>query len=362
MVRFGSKPLETAFHKHFGAIFCFHYHEVLKFILKVRPCLTWRDVQHIIVFTARHTKGSGKPRNVRSWIRNKAGLHHSTQYGFGLLDAWRLVNAAKIWENSPILTSFNPQTIGYNEKIRPGAEALSLPAVISQRDAEMHRLNSLEHVQVTLTIEHGKRGDIEVSIVCPSGTESLVGPNRDKDDSDLGFKDWTFSTVRCWGESPVGTFYLIIRDRGQLGIANPGILRYWKLTIYGSEWTPENVQERRQKVEESYSGKWLDPAANFSLHCPPGEDLLFEITSAMSDRTLKLLALMSGLFVFWSIYYSLEMAFCTNDEKVTFEPDETAFMDSDSLGSNNQSDQIIRLEATNKNPATDTANQKAGKS
>lgn len=296
--------------------------------LKVRPCLTWRDVQHIIVFTARHTKGSGKPRNARSWMQNKAGLHHSAQYGFGLLDAWRLVNAAKIWETTPMLTSFSPPTIGYNEKIKNSPEVLSLPAVVSQRDAELHKLNTLEHVQVTLTIEHDIRGQIEVTIVCPSGTESLVGPNRAKDDSDLGFKDWTFSTVRCWGESPVGSFYLIVRDRGQI---EHGILRYWKLTLFGSSWKPEDIKNRREKVEESFSGKWLDPNANFSLHCPPGEDLTFDITSAISDRTLKLLALMSGLFVFWSIYYSLEMAFCPSDEKVVFENDESAFADLDSL-------------------------------
>jgi proprotein convertase subtilisin/kexin type 7 len=94
-------------------------------------------------------------------------------------------------------------------------------------------------------------------------------------------------------------------------------------------------------VVESYSGKWLGPQANFSLHCPPGEDLVFDITSAISDRTLKLLALMSGLFVFLSIYYSIEMAFCTADEKISFEGDDTAFLDVDQLSTNSQSDHII---------------------
>ena len=70
--------------------------------------MTWRDVQHIIVYTARHTKGTHKPKNVRSWFTNAAGLQHSAQYGFGLLDAWRLVNAAKVWRTTPMLTSFSP--------------------------------------------------------------------------------------------------------------------------------------------------------------------------------------------------------------------------------------------------------------
>lgn len=29
-----------------------------------------------------------------------------------------------------------------------------------------------------------------------------------------GFVDWTFSTVRCWGEKPQGTWQLIVVDNG----------------------------------------------------------------------------------------------------------------------------------------------------
>ena len=46
---------------------------------------------------------------------------------------------------------------------------LRLSATVSARDAEEHKINTLEHVQITLTIEHGRRGDIEVIIACPSG-------------------------------------------------------------------------------------------------------------------------------------------------------------------------------------------------
>ena len=86
-----------------------------------------------------------------------------------MLDAWRLVNAAKIWQSAPMLTSFSPPTIGYNEKIPRGAEALKVSATVTERDALEHKLKTLEHVQVTLTIDHGRRGDIEVIIQCPSG-------------------------------------------------------------------------------------------------------------------------------------------------------------------------------------------------
>lgn len=38
-----------------------------------------------------------------------------------------------------------------------------------------------------------------------------------------GFADWTFSTVRCWGEEAQGTYRLVIRDIGASCL--PGALR-----------------------------------------------------------------------------------------------------------------------------------------
>lgn len=37
-----------------------------------------------------------KADNSADWKVNGAGFHHSHQHGFGLLSAWRLVNAAKV--------------------------------------------------------------------------------------------------------------------------------------------------------------------------------------------------------------------------------------------------------------------------
>ena len=33
------------------------------------------------------------------WMRNKAGLSHSHQHGFGLMNAWRMVSVAKVWSH-----------------------------------------------------------------------------------------------------------------------------------------------------------------------------------------------------------------------------------------------------------------------
>lgn len=54
-----------------------------------------------------------------------------------------------------------------------------------------------------------------------------------------GFTDWTFSTVRCWGEEAQGTYRLVIRDtggsccwgcwqRGQAGAGGCGPQQRWE--------------------------------------------------------------------------------------------------------------------------------------
>jgi len=57
----------------------------------------------------------------------------------------------------------------------------------------------------------------------------------------------------------------------------------------------------------------------FTAPCPPGDSIVYDISGVISERTLKLLAILSAMFVFWSVYYSLEMAMCINEERFSLE-------------------------------------------
>lgn len=89
------------------------------------------------------------------WRTNGAGFHHSHMYGFGLLNAWRLVNAAKVesalitavllsqkyslyeeaeslclydwqvWESVPYLVSYQSPVLKVNEIIPAYPKTLS---------------------------------------------------------------------------------------------------------------------------------------------------------------------------------------------------------------------------------------------
>ncbi|CAN9511084.1 unnamed protein product [Ophioblennius macclurei] len=271
-------------------------------MLQVRPCLSWRDVQHIIAFTATQCDSSA------DWRVNGAGFHHSHQHGFGLLNAWRLVNAAKVWESVPFLVSYQSAVMMDEMSILTYPEQLVHTWDISTDDLAQSGMKTLEHVAVTMTIVHPCRGNLEIVLVCPSGMTSVIGARRAVDRDAAGYQDWTFSTVRCWGERAKGLYILKISDHREGSsekCATAGVLKQLKLTLYGSSMSFEEVGDRQRLVEDAMSGKYLHD--NFSLPCPPGLDIPPEIVSPFSSNNLKFLLLLGCIALFWSLYYTLEV-------------------------------------------------------
>ena len=82
------------------------------YVQSLRPCLSWRDVQSIVIYSAVKVDAQGA-----TWVRNGAGFHHSDQHGFGLMDAYRLTMSAAVW---PLL----PAMVECVVKGRKGAESL----------------------------------------------------------------------------------------------------------------------------------------------------------------------------------------------------------------------------------------------
>uniref|UniRef100_A0A9J7ZQE4 Proprotein convertase subtilisin/kexin type 7 n=1 Tax=Cyprinus carpio carpio TaxID=630221 RepID=A0A9J7ZQE4_CYPCA len=269
-------------------------------MLQVRPCLSWRDVQHIITYTATQHDADAQA----DWGINGAGFHHSHKYGFGLLNAWRLVNAAKVWESVPFLVSYQSPVLKANEDIPEYPKTLTHTWNVSVSDLRQSGMQTLEHVSVTVTIAHPRRRNVEIWLICPSGMSSLIGARRSLDVDPTGFTDWTFSTVRCWGERAEGQYTLQITDYKESTLSS-GVLKHWKLTLYGSSLSHQQVKERRRVVEDAMGGQYLD--SSFALPCPPGIDVPPEIVSPFTSSSLKSLLLLGCFALFWSLYYTLEV-------------------------------------------------------
>ncbi|NXD46130.1 NEC1 convertase, partial [Copsychus sechellarum] len=216
--------------------------------LEANPDLTWRDMQHLVVWTSEYDPLAGNP----GWKKNGAGLMVNSRFGFGLLNANALVDLAdpKRWNGVPEKRecivkdkSFEPRLLRANEEV-----IIEIPTKACE--GQENSIASLEHVQLEATIEYSRRGDLHVTLVSPSGTSTVLLAERERDKSPNGFKNWDFMSVHTWGENPAGTWILRITDMSRR-IQNEGRIVNWKLILHGTATQPEHMKQPR--VYTSYN-------------------------------------------------------------------------------------------------------------
>jgi len=59
-------------------------------------------------------------------------------------------------------------------------------------------LERLEHVTVTMNVDHTQRGDLSVDLISPDKVVSHLAATRRLDNDPSGFEDWTFMSVVHW--------------------------------------------------------------------------------------------------------------------------------------------------------------------
>lgn len=206
-----------------------------------RPTLQWRDFQHILVQSSCVTDPLDP-----GWHLNGAGFHFNHKYGFGKIDADRAQSAARQFDSVPASVEYE---VSSNDQISldirsggsPGLEVFIDVPQQAVSDA-IHPPDSLiptylEYAQVYVDIKHKERRFLSIDLISPNGTLSHLAIRRPGDDSDVGIRHWTFSSVSFWGENPTGKWTLrIIDGREQtLNAKTPaeGKLRAWKLILHG---------------------------------------------------------------------------------------------------------------------------------
>ncbi|XP_069137192.1 furin-like protease kpc-1 isoform X1 [Argopecten irradians] len=198
--------------------------------LQANPSLTWRDLQHIIVMTA-------KRGNLRAddWTYNGVNRSVSHSFGFGLMDAGAMVRLAKNWKRVP------PQNIceiRLQERNRPvpANSKISVPLHTDGCIRTVNQVKYVEHVQARITLCAFRRGDISIYLKSPMGTRSTLLARRQRDISRDGFNNWAFMTTHNWGEYAKGTWTLEIENGGSTMRASK--LDDWVLVLYGTATDP----------------------------------------------------------------------------------------------------------------------------
>ncbi|KAI1638922.1 pheromone processing endoprotease KexB [Biscogniauxia mediterranea] len=194
--------------------------------LEIRPDLSWRDMQYIALESA-------VPINLDSgeWQPTTIGKQFSHTFGYGKVDSYALVQIAKDWKNvKPQAWYFSPW-LHVRKEIPQGNEGLSVTFEVTEDMIKEANVERLEHVTVTMNVQHTRRGDLSVDLISPNKVVSHISATRKLDTSDEGYDDWTFMSVAHWGESGVGTWTLVIRDTNVND--NTGTFIDWHLKLWG---------------------------------------------------------------------------------------------------------------------------------
>lgn len=173
-------------------------------VLESNPRLTWRDMQHIVVRTA-------KPANLiaKDWRTNALGRNVSHAFGYGLMNAAAMILMAKQWTTVPIQYTCEVRSPKM-EKMIPAKGYIEL-----KLGAECANVRYLEHVQSKVTLSASRRGDLHIYLTSPHGTRSTLLAQRPNDSAEQGFRSWPFMTVHSWGESPNGVWTLEVHNDGK---------------------------------------------------------------------------------------------------------------------------------------------------
>ncbi|XP_014239147.1 neuroendocrine convertase 1-like isoform X1 [Trichogramma pretiosum] len=224
---------------------------ILALALQANKNLTWRDVQHLVVYSSNYAALRRNP----GWFKNSIGFWFNPRFGFGLMDAHALVLASSNWTNVPVKTICEvtsvpliAREVSYGVTRRVQFEVVQCGGGGGGPANEIHYL---EHVQVETNVEYTLRGALQMHLTSPTGTSVQLLGSRKNDNSSEGFVKWKFMSVATWGEEPKGTWYLDISDT--IGPnTNKGTVGASKLILHGTKERPAYLGKSLRDYDSVY--------------------------------------------------------------------------------------------------------------
>jgi subtilisin-like proprotein convertase family protein len=192
---------------------------VVALLLQANPNLGWRDVQEVLMRSATVNRPTDP-----DWFTNAAGFHFNHDFGAGLINAGAAVTLGTNWINLGPQLSYTDQRTNLSFAIPDNdTNGVLVPFTVTGGNLR------LEHVTLTVNISHSARGQIAIDLISPQGTVSRLAERHSDFNNDI--RDWTYMTVRNWGELSDGTWNVRVSDRTpNIG----GILNSLSLRLYGT--------------------------------------------------------------------------------------------------------------------------------
>lgn len=204
---------------------------IVALMLEANPNLGWRDVQEILMRSAKKVNSSDTDWKM---LIAPATINHNHKFGAGLIDATAAVTLANAWVNlSAQLKKTVTQTGLSIAILNNNTTGITREFVITPQDNLR-----VEHVTVMVNINHTSRGNLKITLTSPSGTVSrLAEVHTDTNDN---YANWTFMTTRNWAENAVGTWQLKVTDESSASNTAGGTLTLATMEVFGASTVPIN--------------------------------------------------------------------------------------------------------------------------
>ncbi|MES2705956.1 MAG: S8 family serine peptidase [Verrucomicrobiota bacterium] len=231
---------------------------VVALMLQANPELGWRDVQEILMRSARVVDPL-----YGEWAFNPLGMPMSHKYGAGLVDAAHAVAMAKVWKNLGPPAGQRRDNEWSGEERQPtrgrtinrlDTNKVGTEVSFSSPAGSMR----IEHVVVKVQITHTRPGDLGIILTAPQTgqadapvesylfiphreyvTDDIVGNvdvvDENPDDTQVPDHYYEFTTVRHWGTAVDNPS--LKPDTGA-GTTGTWLLKIWDNTKYGKTGVP----------------------------------------------------------------------------------------------------------------------------
>jgi subtilisin family serine protease len=193
-----------------------HLGGVLALVLERRPELSWRDCKELVSLTSKVVDPYSK------WTLTGSGRWYSPFYGFGLIDAEAIVEAADTFEllgpELHVAYNHDPTSI----EISGAADVMGQISV-----AEDFRL---EEVMLKITLDGPDQEDITIDLISPSSTRVSVVVGFKISEGKGQYLMYPLKVEAFRGESSAGLWMLVMAD---IDVLSRTRLVSWSLELFG---------------------------------------------------------------------------------------------------------------------------------
>ena len=191
----------------------------LALVIEACPRIFWRDLKKL---AAKHAKKID-PLN-QSWGTNAAGFHHSTDYGFGLVNPKDMIKECQ----KETFASLPSEVIKEEDFPDLKVEIKDYKPVSHNFNVEADQI--IEWIGLTLFSDHTYASDLEIKLTSPSGMTTTLIQSRNAGGSYNMKAGHRFGSLAFMGEKSRGQWTISIDDQVA---RDEGILQRIKIKIFG---------------------------------------------------------------------------------------------------------------------------------